>query len=382
VTPAARSALSRARWAITALFAVNGAALGSWVARIPVVQESLGLDEAALGTALLGLSVGVVTALPVAGGFVARRGARPIAAIGSLGIGIALPALPLAGEAAGLFAVLALFGAGMSTMDVAMNAHGVAVEARLGRPVMVSFHGAWSLGGLAGTGLGSLAIAGGLSTAAHLTISGIAIGAIGLAAVLVSRGTDTARRNEPGPALAFPRGPLWLIGLVAGSSALGEGAVADWSGVYLRDAAGAAPATAALGFLVFSLTMAAMRFAGDRVAGRFGPATTVRAGGLLAGAGLLLALAVPVVPVALAGFALAGVGLAAVVPLSFAVAGRSGVVSEGEAVAGVATIAYSALLAGPPFIGFVAHAVDLTFALFLVGLMVASLVVSGRVLEP
>lgn len=350
------------------------------MSRIPVVQSSLGLTEAALGTALLGLSVGVVLALPLAGGFVARLGARTVTGVSAALTAAALPVVALAGDRVALFAALLLFGAGMSSMDVAMNALGVAVETRLERPVMVSFHAAWSLGGLVGTAAGAGAIRLDVGTVAHLTAAGVITAAIALAGWIMTRAADTARRTEPGPVLALPKGPLWLLGLVAASSALGEGAVADWSGVFLRDVAGSTEAVAAAGFVVFSLTMAAMRLVGDRLAGRFGPATVVRGGGAVAGLGFVIALALPGVAVSLLGFGLVGVGLAAVVPLTFAAAGRSRVATEGEAVASVAAVAYSAFLAGPPLIGFVAEATSLRLALGIIGVLVASIVFTGRVL--
>ncbi len=373
--------LARARVAVAVLFFVNGAALGSWVARIPVVQHALALDDAQLGTALLGLSLGVVATLPFAGGIVARRGARPATAFGALVIAVALPVVGAASGQWALFGALLLLGIGMSSMDVAMNAQGAAVERMLARRVMVGLHGAWSTGGLVGTGLGSLAIAAGLTTLQHLAIAGAVLGVTGAVAVFRSGAASTGRRGTGGPALAWPRGALWLLGIVALSSAFGEGGVADWSGVYLRDVVGAAAAVAPLGFLVFSVTMAVVRFLGDAVATRLGAARTVRFGGVVAGVGIVLALVVPTVPVALAGFALAGCGLAVIVPLTFAAAGRADGVTEGEGIAAVATVAYSALLAGPPVIGFLSRLTNLSVALGLVAAVVASIALTGRALR-
>ena len=371
----------RARLAVGTLFLLNGATLGSWVARIPVVQDVLGLDDARLGTALLGLSAGVVVTLPIAGGIVARRGARPVTAIGTAIVAVALAVVPHAGTLLELFGALLLLGVGMSSVDVSMNAQGVAVERMAGRRVMVGLHGVWSAGGLIGTGLGSLAIAAGLSTSTHLLIAGAVVALAGAAAISQTGHVPTGQRETTGPALVWPRGALWLLGIVALSSAFGEGGIADWGGIYLRDVAGASDATAPLGFLVFSLTMATMRFLGDAVATRLGASLTVRLGGAVAGVGMAIALLVPSVPVALVGFGLAGVGLSVIVPLSFAAAGRTPGITEGEAVAAVATVAYSALLAGPPIIGFLSRATNLTVSLGLVALVVGSIGLSGRAIR-
>ena len=346
-----------ARLAVIGFFLVAGLSFGSWVARIPEVQDALGLDDARLGLALLGTAVGSITAMTGSGWMIARFGSRTVTTVAALGVCVTLPLLPLAPSMPLLFAALLLFGAAYGTMDVAMNAQAVLVEERYGRPIMSSFHGVFSLGGVIGAASAGLVVGVGVAPAPHLLAVALAL------ALLVAAATRrlipaAGEQREDGPPFALPTGPLLGLGALAFGVLLAEGAIADWGAVYLRDVVGASAAAAAAGYTAFSLTMMVGRFLGDAMTQRLGPVPMVRGGGLLVAAGLALALLMGTAPAALVGFALVGAGLAASFPIVISAAGRVPGVPAGTAVAAVATAGYGGFLVGPPTIGFLSGGVE------------------------
>jgi MFS family permease len=362
------------RRAVTVAFLANGLTTATWLSRIPAVRDDLALSASTLGLVLLGLSAGVLLALPVAGGLVPRLGSRRVVALGAA---LAVASLPAVGLAAGpwtLAATLLLFGAGNSTMDVAMNAQGAAVERGYGRSIMVGLHGAWSVGALLGALAGSLAAATGLAVLPHFTITAVVIAVLTGATLPWLRIVDRTGRSAGAPRLAWPHGALVPLALVALASSLGESTASDWSGVHLRDIVGVDPGRAPWGFVAFTAAMVAARLSGDVVTRRLGASTVVRLGGSLAGLGFVLVAAVPTLPAALIGFAMVGLGVAPIVPLVFSAAAAVGR-SAGEGIGAVATVGYGGFLAGPPIIGFVADRFDLRVSLLAVGVLLAAMTV-------
>jgi len=373
------SSLLPTRLAISLVFLVNGAVLATWVSRIPVIKNALGLSNAQLGLALLGMAVGALIAFPITGILTSRFGSRNVTlAVGALYCAT-LPLLAFAPSLPVLTLTLLAFGAFNGSMDVAMNAHGVEVEEHSGRRILSSLHGMWSLGGLVGAGLGVLATQQGLSPKTHLIVMAVLLAVVLMLAaprLLVSK--PTHRSGDP--VFALPTPALLGFGIIAFCAFLSEGAMADWSAVYLRDTLGAGAAFAAVGYAAFSLTMTAGRFTGDALVTWLGPVRTVRFGGLLAGTGLGAALLLGSPVFTLVGFACVGLGMAAIAPLVFSAAGRTPGVSSGTAIAAVATMGYTGFLAGPPLIGLIAEGVTLRVALgvvALLGLIIALL--SGNV---
>jgi hypothetical protein len=347
------------------MFFINGAVLASWVPIIPTVQQNLSLSTGALGIALLGMAAGALLAMPFAGLVSARRGSGAVTMVAGLIYCAMLPLLLPAPALPVLLLVLFVFGAANGSMDVAMNAQGVLVERRYRRPIMSSFHGLYSLGGFAGAvSSGILAAIGVPSEIRLLGAACLSAGGILIAArwMLPAAGEATAG----GPAFARLSGPLVALGIVGFCSFVGEGAMGDWSAVYLRHSLAAGPALASAGFAAFAFTMAAMRMTGDRLVQRAGPVRVVRFGGLLAGAGLGVALLVGHPVAAIIGCGLVGCGLANVVPVLLSAAGRASHLAAGPAIAAVATASYFGSLAGPPAIGFTANVVTLPYALGLV----------------
>jgi predicted MFS family arabinose efflux permease len=246
-------------------------------------------------------------------------------------------------------------------MDVAMNAWAAEVEQAYDKPVMSSFHAMWSLG----AGLGALSGYGAvqleLTVMQHFLLAGGVVVALALALSMV-RWTSRRTESLSGKVFALPSGALVLVGFTALCGALGEGAVADWSAIFLRDVTGAAESVAALGYAVFSVTMVAFRLAGGIVISRFGPAATARFGGICAALGVLGVVTASEAAIALSGFALMGIGYAVIMPLAFSRAANDPDVPPGQAIASVATLGYGGLLIGPPLIGFLAEMLTLRLA--------------------
>jgi MFS family permease len=378
---------SRARVAVALLFLINGMLFATWVSRIPGVQVAHGLSHGALGLGLLGMAGGALIAMPLGGWLSGRYGTSRVCWISTLLYAAALPGLGLAPSVAWLMLTLFCFGAAHGTLDVAMNAHAVEVEERYDRPIMSSFHALFSLGGLFGAALGAVFAALGFTPFVHfLGIAGVLITlAVSVALPGLLPASVTVRRTEsesiqPHTGFSLPPKPLLILGILAFCVMLGEGAMADWTGIFLRQFAGASEGIAAAGYAAFSVAMALGRFFGDGLALRLGPVRLVRIGGFLAAAGLLAALVSAHSIVGLIGFAAVGAGFATIVPQVFTAAGRVPGFAPGPALAVVATTGYFGFLLGPPVIGFAAEWLGLRAALGLVVITSALLVVlAGRV---
>lgn len=368
------------RAAVSLLFLVNGFVLANWLTRIPDVARALHLGSGQVGTALLGMAVGALSAFPLTGGLITRFGSARVTVGFAAVYALSLPALALAPSLPWLLVALALFGFGNGGMDVAMNAQGVEVERWMRRPIMNALHGFFSLGGLVGAATGGAVASAAVPVPWHF----VAVAVAALVGVAGARGRlrpdeATAAGRGGAPVFTLPARALWGLGAVGVCAAIGEGAIGDWSALYLRGSLGTGPGLAALGYAAFSVTMLIGRFAGDGLVARFGPAAVVRAGGALAAVGLAAGLAVPLPALALVGFAAVGLGLAVVIPLVYAAAGAHPTIPRGVAVAGVATIGYSGFLVGPPLLGWLADLASLRVALLLVAALSGLIVVLPRV---
>ncbi|HET6750966.1 MAG TPA: MFS transporter [Actinomycetes bacterium] len=368
-------------------FLVHGAVIANWVPRVPAVKAALGTSDGPLGLAMLGLGVGAAASLLVAGRVVARFGSRPVVRVAGVAVCASLAGPGLAGDLPLLAVTLGLVGATSGLLDVAMNAHGALVERGYGRSIMASLHGLWSVGGLLGAVTGGLAARAGWSPARHFAVAALCLGATVVVGTrrLLPAAADAAPTGPvpaaPGAPVQGPGGPredggtpgrgsgvpwsapLLVLGVVGFSSFFGEGSAHDWSAIYLHDVLDTSAGMAAAGFGAFSLAMAAVRFAGDRLSARFGPVRLVRASGLVAATGFGLGLLAHQPLAGVAGFALLGAGLACVVPVTFSAAGHLGGGLAGVAISRVAAISYLATFVGPPVIGLVADLTSLTVAL-------------------
>lgn len=346
------------RIAVAALFSANGFAIGSWAPKIPEFAETHGLSEGTLGLMILVFGLGSIAMMPVIGAMIARNGSSFPVKLTTILFVPALLILTFAPTIATAAIAIFFFGGVVGGMDVAMNANAVVVEKRMRRAIMSSCHGFWSLGGLAGAGFGGLMI-GTVGVAAHVLIVTVILA--GLSVLALSRLDHDGRGGEAESMLParLPRTVLpYLLGVMALFCMTPEGAVLDWSALYLRQELSASAAQSGFAFAAFSATMALMRFAGDRIRDRLGAVTTLRVCALFAVVGLALAGQAPNVAVAIMGFALAGIGISNMVPILFSAAGNMPGIAPGVALSLVTFMGYSGILTAPSIIGFVAEYVS------------------------
>ena len=367
----------RGRWAVAAIFAVNGFLTGSWAPQIPVFLTRLGISESTLGLLILVFGAGAVSAMAWAGHLIARYGSqwvvRLFASAGAFGLLLVAlaPNVPLAAV------TMYLFGGMIGAMDVAMNANAVVVEKKLSRAIMSSSHGFWSLGGFAGGGLGGIAIQnyGHIAHAVAVTAVALAVIAVALRHV-VADDHPVAHEHRK---FSLPRTPgIYLVGLMALFSMIPEGAVLDWAALYLQQELGTDIATAGFAFAAFAGMMAVMRFLGDGVRNRFGAVATLRVSSLIAAAGMLVAGLSPWPWLAIAAFAFCGVGIANLVPIAFSAAGNQPGISSGSGMSVVTLMGYSGILVAPSAIGFVGEHIGFApVFVCLSGLLVVVFLMSG-----
>jgi fucose permease len=374
---------------------------GVWMARIPSAKSQVHLSDGTLGIALLAVPVGLVLGAALAERLVDRVGSRVLCRICGVGSCAAVVTPGLAHTLPELMAGLFVIGVVGGTLDVAQNAQGVRVEAAYARPVMTSMHAFYSLGAI----VGSLA-GGGLAWAGVGLLPSLA--AVGVAGALID-GTagpwlltensrnSVAPRAKSGESPFSPSVPsvtentpaarkrvrrvVLALGVLGVCGLVGEGAAGDWSAVYLKDNLGTSAGFAALGFAAFSVTMTLGRAVGDRLIHRFGVVSVIRACGLIATAGLALALATPVPAVAIAGFTAFGAGLSIVVPQVFAAGGRADPFRPGSGLAKVVGFGYTGMAAGPAIIGLVANKIGLHLALLIPLALAAWIVVAAPALR-
>ncbi|GAA0512333.1 MFS transporter [Deinococcus depolymerans] len=348
-----------ARRALSVIFLINGALFATWAVNIPGIRDALNLSEAQIGAALLAVGLGSLCSMTLTGAWTARHGSHRVTRTAAVLCMLTLlppflaPGLPL------LIAALTVLGAANGSMDVAMNAQGVTVEQRLGRPIMSRLHAYFSLGGVLGAALGTLLVGRVPMTAHALTVTVVTAAAALIAGRfllpdLPSAPIPAAPRRVPISAAAALLGALCFLGM------LSEGANYDWAALYFRDVLGSPGGQAGLGYAAFVTTMTLGRWFGDRLRARLGDETIVRGGALVTAAGLGLALLTRDPLPAAAGFALSGLGLSNVVPVMYGAAGHA---LGGRGIAQVASIGYGGFLLGPPAIGFIAAQVGLPAAL-------------------
>ncbi|MFF1922926.1 MFS transporter [Streptomyces sp. NPDC058221] len=362
-------------------FALDGFLFAGWVVRIPAIKHQTGASAATLGLALLGVSAGAVITMMLTGRLCHRFGSHPVTVVCGvlLSLSIALPARTHSALALGL--VLLVFGAAYGGMNVAMNSAAVDLVADLRRPVMPSFHAAFSLGGMIGAGLGGL-VAGGLSPSAHLFIlTGIGLLVTVIAGPVLLRHTVAKPAAEPAAGVERPkrlsgraRRVVLLFGMIALCTAYGEGALADWGALHLEQDLHAHPGVAAAGYSLFALAMTAGRLTGTALLERLGQTRTLVAGGTTAAAGMLIGSLAPTTWLALLGFAVTGLGLANIFPVAV---GRAGELAGPGGVAAASTLGYGGMLLGPPAIGFLTDWFSLPAALTTVAVLAAAAAALG-----
>ncbi len=356
-------------------FLVAGFGLACWAPLVPFAKERLGVDDAVLGLLLLSLGIGSVVAMLATGVLTARYGSKPIIIAGGVGLALALPLLALAGTPVTLAMALLAFGAALGSIDVAMNIHAVEVERAAREPLMSGFHALFSIGGFAGSAVMTALLSFRLGPlACTLICSALMLMAMALASPRLLRRAQA----QEGPLFVLPHGIVLLLALLAAITFLIEGAMLDWGALLVIGERLVSEAQGGIGYIVFSIAMTAGRLGGDAVVARIGDRATLVGGSLLAVAGLAVLLLAPTAGVAIAGFLLIGLGASNLVPVLFRRAARQTAMPTGLAVASITTAGYAGVLVGPAGIGFVAHAVGLPTAFWMLAMLMCLVTLSAH----
>jgi MFS family permease len=349
------------------VFWASGSSMGVWASQIPRVKLALGLTDAGLATVVLSFAVGAILTMPLTGALITRLGGVRAVIVTGLAGAVALALLGASASFAGLLAATLFTGVAMGGLDVGMNTQATVIERAWDSPIMSGIHGWFSLGGLCGAAAGGALISASVSFQAVLSMDAV----LALLAIAVAAPWLGVAGQPSGGAggFALPHRAILGIGALCLLAFLIEGAVFDWTAVYMHEVAGAPLGLAAAGFAGFSLSMAATRFVGDRFTRRF------------AAAGIAFACAVPHPFAVTAGLTLTGLGQANVVPLLFSAAGRVRGVAPGAGVAMAATLGYGAFLLGPPAIGYLADAIGLRLALLLLAAAALAIAAGARAVD-
>ena len=370
----ARRGLDRADVSILAVFGLQALIFGSWLPRIPELKDRFALGDGALGLVLLGVPLGALVALPAAGWLSLRTSPAALNRLCMVAMAAAIASIALAPSALGLAAILVLVGFGTAAMDIAMNVAGFAIEERRGRPILSTCHAFFSIGMATGGLVGGAMVWAGAPIALHLAlVNGLVLGAFLIAVRALPDAPPP--RGDDAPAFAWPGRALLVPAVVLFFGLMAEGAMQDWSAVFLADVIGSEGAVVGLGLTVFAGAMAAVRLLGDPLSERFGSRALIGASGAAGALGLAVLALSPGVPAALAGFALTGAGIAVIAPVTFRLAGRLSPRAPGVGVAAVATPGYLGFLLGPPLVGFLAEAggLRLSFAVLAASMALVAL---------
>jgi len=359
-------------------FLIAGLLMSAWAPLVPLVKARTGLDDGGLGLLLLGLGGGSIVAMPFAGYLTAHYGCRPVVIWATIVLCAVLPLLSTVVWLPGLVIAVIIFGASMGMLDCAMNIQSVIVEKNSGQALQSGFHGLYSVGGILGAGAMTTLLTLGLHPLiAALCIVATVLGALYKAApAFLTYGTERG-----GPMFAVPRGIVLFLGALCFIVFLTEGAILDWSAVFLVSSRGLEPSIAGLGYASFAAAMTVGRLTGDAIVSKLGGVRVVALGGLCAAAGMIVSLGIDGWVASLIGYALVGAGCSNIVPVLFTAVGRQQRMPQAVAIPAVISMGYAGILIGPVFIGAVAHLSTLSFALGCVSVLLVFVSATARLLR-
>lgn len=349
--------------------------MASFAPLVPFAKARTGLGEGALGLLLLCPGIGSLITMFLAGALAARFGCRRVIVASGVPLCLSLPLMGSLSDPFALGVALLVFGGAIGSIDVTMNIQAIIVERDSDRAMMSGFHGLFSVGGIAGSVCMTAALGAGASPLAGT----LGVVAVIIVALVCAAPHLLAHASEHRPTVfAIPRGIVLFIGLLCFVAFQAEGAVLDWSGVYLSATQGMATAYAGLGYAAFTVTMTIGRLSGDRIVERFGGTLVMVAGGLCSAIGFTLTSVVSSWPLTLLGFALVGLGCANIVPVLFTRIGRQTLMPEHVAVSAISTMGYSGILTGPAMIGLIAHLSSLSIAFVILAALQLGVAASAR----
>jgi len=350
---------NKQRLFLSIFFFLSGFSFSTWASRIPTIKTLFDFNDAQLGTLLLSMPVSSLVGLPISGWLVSRYDSRiPL----SVACGINAASLALIGFADSTFLLvvaICVFAFSMRIFNISVNTQALSLQKQLGAPIMGSFHGLWSSGGIFGVAVSTILIALEISMPMHLSfvaIAGVIITALSYEYLLRNDRSPTGNKlimGKPDPYILY-------LGLLVFFAAICEGGMFDWSGIYFKEVIRAEIFT--YGYLIFMIFMALSRFLSDFVTRKIGMPRTYILSSLCVVVGITLSVGFPAFVPALIGFSLVGLGSAAVVPMTYILAGTSKKYSPGMAISIIATYAIAGMLLGPPLIGYLSHAFNLRVA--------------------
>lgn len=371
-------ALKRIRLAIFFLYFCTGICFSSWASRIPDIKTSLGLDDAAWGTILLMIPIGQICGMTISGFVVSKLGSRKIYPYGLVGYVLALLFIGLSVSEYALIISLIVFGFFGNFTNIAINTQAVTLENMYNRPIMASFHGGWSLAGLGGASVGLLMSSLHLEPVYHFAIIGVLV----LITLFINKKylqPDLKKVKDPAETASKKRNKpesfLFLLGIIAFCGMAAEGAMSDWSGLYLIDVVGTSKSIAPIGLAAYMVTMASGRFLIDRFTQKWGRKRVLQMGGVLIAVGLFTAVAFPYFITTIIAFMIIGFGTAGIVPTIYSIAGEKTKISTSIALTIVSSVSFLGFLMGPPLIGYISQATNLRYSYALIGFFGIAIIV-------
>ncbi|MDR0231003.1 MAG: MFS transporter [Dysgonamonadaceae bacterium] len=375
---------SRIRFAIFCLYFCTGLCFSSWASRIPDIKNAMGLDDAAWGTVLLMMPIGLACAMTISGLVVSKVGSKTILPIALVSYVVALLFIGLSSTGYALIMSLIAFGFCGNFCNISVNTQAISLEAIYGKPIMASFHGGWSLAGLTGASIGLLMSSICLSPIYHFCI----IGAIVMITLIINRPylqPDIEKEKDPADIAARKRRKpetfLFLLGIVAFCGMAAEGAMADWSGLYLIDVVGIQKHLAPIGLAAYMITMASGRFIIDKATRKWGRQRIIQVGGILITTGLFTAVAFPHLITVIIAFMITGFGTAGIVPTIYSTAGQKTRIPPSIALTIVSSISFFGFLMGPPLIGYIASISNLRYSYALIGVLGIGIIALGSAVK-
>jgi MFS family permease len=378
------SQYSKTRIAVTVAFIINGSVLGSFYARIADIKSQLQITNSALGVALLCVAVGVLIGLGFSGRQSAKRGSAPVVVASTYAIGLSVLIVGATNSFIWLCFAFVVFGACLSTQDVAMNSHAIVLEHEADKRYMSTFHAMFSIGTLSGGILGGVFSQNQVSFFSQSLFVAILI----VISNFFVRNSFLPASSDQHPLTKkkkIQRPRIFLfVGLLGLCAALSEGSAGDWGAVLARDTFNASPFISTLPYISFSAAMVIGRLMGDRLAVRFGPMKLIIGGGLIAGIGLASGLIVGGTGGVIFGWLAIGIGFSTVIPMLFSQAGEIAKsrpeldFAPSEAVATVSGIAYFGFLVGPPLLGFLGDLIGLRWAMMVPAILAIAMVLAAR----
>jgi len=370
---AKQSYLNRIRLGVSLFYFSMGLTFATWASRIPDIREALHLSEADLGSVLFAIPCGQLLMMPFSGKIVIKYGSSKTVVLGIIMYIAAMVTLGLATEIWHLMLSLFCFGVSSNFTNISVNTQGLLTEGIFRKPIMSSFHGAWSLAGFTGALIGFLMKNIHLSPVMHFAIVAVLLYVVIIFnyryLVKTRPAKPKAQEAESKRSLLPKLNPaLAWLGVIGFCSMVSEGIMFDWSGIYFKDVVKAPKALEGLGYASFMLMMASGRFIGDTVTMRFGRKLVLQVSGVLISVGMYMAVLLPYVATSAIGFMLVGLGVSTVVPGVYTLAGRTPGIEPSQALTAVSSISFLGFLLGPPVIGYIAHAIGLQYSFAIIGM--------------